>query len=115
MTRQEPMTLSTPCQAFLVLCSLPLFAAAEPVLWKTDLFEAGKDGFALYRIPGIVATKSGTLLAYCEARKTVRGDWGTIDIFMRRSTDGGKTWEAARKIVTPPADAKKNPVALAQK
>lgn len=92
-----------------------LLSAAEPGIEKTDLFEAGKDGYALYRIPGIIATKSGTLLAYCEARKTVRGDWGTIDLWMRRSTDNGKTWEAARKITTPPPDAKKNPVALAQK
>src|SRR5687768_16601339 len=72
--------------------------AAEPFLHKTDLFEARKDGYAIYRIPGLVVTTKGTLLAYCEARKSDRGDWGAIDILLRRSTDGGKTWEARQHI-----------------
>src|SRR5688572_23336838 len=72
--------------------------AAEPVLEKTDLFEAGKEGYAIYRIPGVVATGKGTLLAYCEARKSERGDWGTIDILLRRSSDDGKSWSERRKI-----------------
>jgi hypothetical protein len=88
--------------------------AGEPLLEKKDLFEANSGGYALYRIPGLVATGKGTLLAYCEARKDSRSDWGTIDILMRRSADGGKTWEPPRKIVRPPRDATKNPVALAQ-
>ncbi len=90
-------------------------SAAEPLLEKADLFEAGKDGYALYRIPGLVVTKQGTLLAYCEARKRAGGDWGTIDILLRRSTDGGKTWEAARKIAEVSGPFTKNPAALAQK
>jgi Neuraminidase (sialidase) len=88
--------------------------AGEPFLEKTDLFEANTGDYAHYRIPGLVVTKQGTLLAYCEARKSTKTDWGTIDILLRRSTDGGKTWGPPRKIVTPPRDAKKNPVALAQ-
>ncbi len=84
-------------------------------LEKTDLFVANTGGYAHYRIPGLVVTPRGTLLAYCEARKSTRGDWGTIDIMLRRSTDGGKTWEPARKIVTPPEGVGKNPVALRQK
>lgn len=59
-------------------------------------------------------TTSGTVLAYCEARKGGQGDWGTIDILMRRSLDGGRTWEPRRKIVTPPRRVVQNPVALAQ-
>src|SRR5262249_55878815 len=89
--------------------------AAEPVLEKTNLFEAGKDGYALYRIPGIVVTAKGTLLAYCEARKGDRGDWGTIDIMLRRSNDGGKTWGARRKLVEPGDKVPKNPAAVKQK
>src|SRR3954469_12480815 len=90
-------------------------SAARPMPVKTDLFEANTGGYAHYRIPGIVATPKGTLLAYCEARKSARGDWGIIDVFLRRSTDGGKTWDPARKIVTPPRGVAKNPVALRQK
>ena len=83
-------------------------------LEKTPLFEAQTAGYELYRIPGIVATPKGTVLAYCEARKGGRGDWGTIDVMMRRSTDNGRTWSPARKIVEPPEDVQKNPVATAQ-
>jgi len=90
-------------------------AAAAPVLEKADLWEAGKDGYKLYRIPGVVVTARGAVLAYCEARKSDRGDWGPIDILLRRSTDGGKTFDAPRKIADVPGPHKKNPVALAQK
>ncbi|MGN6136314.1 MAG: sialidase family protein [Aureliella sp.] len=102
-----------------VACSFraPLLAAdpdkgGEPE--KIDLFEAGTDGYALYRIPGIVATSKGTLLAYCEARRTGKSDWDAIDILLRRSLDGGRTWDAPRKISDAPGPKTKNPVALAQ-
>jgi sialidase-1 len=87
--------------------------SAEPV--KLDLFEAGKGGYELHRIPGIVATPAGTLLAYCEARKAARGDWGPIDLLIRRSADGGKTWSEPQPLPTVPGPHRKNPVALAQK
>jgi sialidase-1 len=104
--------------SFLALASglvVSTVSAAEPFLEKVDIFEAGKDGYALYRIPGIVVTKQGTVLAYCEARRTGKSDWDTIDIMLRRSTDGGKTWDAMRKISDVPGPKTKNPVALAQK
>lgn len=89
--------------------------AGEPLLEKTKLFEAGTDGYALYRIPGIVVTAKGTVLAYCEARRTGKSDWDTIDIYVRRSTDGGKTWGTRQKMADVPGPKTKNPVALAQK
>jgi Neuraminidase (sialidase) len=92
-----------------------LVQAAEPVLIKTDLFEAGKGGHALYRIPGMVVTTRGTLLVYCEARKKTGDDWDAIDILLRRSTDGGTTWEAARKLVSIDGNVPKNPVAVKQR
>ncbi|MHC4703553.1 MAG: sialidase family protein, partial [Planctomycetota bacterium] len=96
--------------------SLPASAAAgaEPLLQKTDLFAAGTGGYATYRIPGIVVTGRGTLLAYCEARKSLQGDWGTIDIMMRRSIDGGKAWDKQRKIVDVEGKVTQNSVALKQ-
>jgi sialidase-1 len=87
--------------------------AAEPLLEKADLFEAGKGGYALYRIPGIVVTPRGTLLAYCEARKYTGLDWDTIDILLRRSTDGGRTWEEPRQVSAVPGNVAKNPAAIA--
>ncbi len=88
--------------------------AAEPFLEKRDLFEAGTGGYGLYRIPTIISTRQGTVLAFCEARKTGGGDWGAIDIFMRRSTDGGESWSKPVKIVTPPDNASQNPVSLSR-
>jgi len=98
---------------FLVL-ALPA-VAAEPVLEKQPLFEADTGGYATYRIPGLVVTDKGTLLAYCEARKSAAGDWGAIDLFYRRSTDGGKTWSGPKKIVDIGGGFEKNPVAVNQK
>jgi len=83
----------------LVLISLLMAdLCAEPVIVKTDVFPAGLDGVARYRIPGIVVTPKGTILAYSEARKNNSSDWGEIEIHLRRSTDGGKTWSAGRQI-----------------
>jgi sialidase-1 len=86
-----------------------------PMLEKLDLFEAGVGGYATYRIPGVVMTKKGMLLAYCEARKSERGDWNTIDILLRRGREGGKAWDAPRQIASVEGPKSKNPVALAQK
>jgi sialidase-1 len=65
---------------------------------KTVVFATGDADVTLYRIPGIVATPRGTLLAYCEARRDSRSDWGEIEVHLRRSTDGGRTWETAQHI-----------------
>ena len=99
----------------LLFASASASLAAEPKLEKIDLFEAERGGYALYRIPGVVVTAKGTVLAYCEARKSTRGDWGTIDILLKRSTDGGATWSEPRKIADVPGPKSKNPVAIAQK
>ena len=82
---------------------LPLFffsagLHAEPLLEKSDVFSAGMNGIARYRIPGIVVTSKGTVLTYSEARKNNSSDWGEIEIHLRRSTDGGKTWEPGKHI-----------------
>lgn len=88
----------------LVVVALGLLAliaqgfSAEPQLAQSDVFPAGMHGVALYRIPGVVVTPTGTVLAYCEARITSGSDWGEIEIHLRRSTDGGTTWEAAQHI-----------------
>lgn len=89
--------------------------AAEPRLEKADVFTAGDRGFAGYRIPGIVVTKRGSVLAYCEARKHSKSDWGEIEIHLRRSTDGGRTWAAPAQIAHLAPRLARNPVALAKK
>ncbi len=54
--------------------------------------ETNGEGYFMYRIPGLVMTEKGTLLAYYECRDT-QSDWANIDIKVSRSTDGGATWE----------------------
>ncbi len=103
------------CASILLVCLANIGVSAEPLLEKIDLFESGKDDYALYRIPGIVVTTKGTVLAYCEARRTGKSDWDTIDLMLCRSTDGGKTWSPRVKIADVPGSKTKNPVALAQK
>ena len=80
---------------FLISCQ-PVFAQSS--LEVSDVFTSGKDGVALYRIPGVVTTAKGTVLAYCEARKSTNADWGEIEVHMRRSNDGGKTWGPTNHI-----------------
>jgi sialidase-1 len=79
------------------LMACPAYAS-EPAFEKADVFPAGMNGIALYRIPGMVVTPRGTVLAYCEARKDSKSDWGEIEVHLRRSTDGGKTWETPKHI-----------------
>ncbi len=95
---------------FLLAAAVSLAAGLE----RNEIFGADSGGYVVYRIPGIVVTGRGTVLAYCEARKSDRGDWNAIDIVMRRSTDGGRTFDAARRIAEAPGPYRKNPVALAQ-
>lgn len=69
-----------------------VFAAGLPV------FENGKDGYAVYRIPAIITAANGHILAFAEARKNGSGDAGDIDLVMRRSADAGKTWQPQQVV-----------------
>ena len=71
---------------------------ADDALRQVDVFISGTEGYHTYRIPGIVLSSKGTLLAFCEGRKTGRGDHGDLDLVLRRSTDGGKTWEPMQLV-----------------
>jgi sialidase-1 len=74
-------------------------SADMPMCEKQTLFTVGQSDYYCYHIPSLVVTPGGAVLACCEARLNAKyGDWGPIDILMRRSTDGGLTWDMARKI-----------------
>lgn len=79
--------------AFLMIASIE--GHGQPLNY---LFKSGEEGYACYRIPAIVTTTQGTLLAFAEARKTGCGDAGDIDLVVRRSTDEGKTWSRMRVV-----------------
>ena len=61
------------------------------------LVEKAYGQYTDFRIPGMVATEKGSLIRYCECRRT-RSDWADIDIKISRSEDMGKTWETVLVI-----------------
>jgi len=86
---------------FLAFCTVFNFfsiSAAVAVPALTDVFISRTDGYDTYRIPAIVVTTNGTVLAFCEGRKNSRNDTGKIDLLLKRSTDGGKTWSAQQIV-----------------
>jgi sialidase-1 len=93
--------------AFLVSLSCTS-STAEPVR-QDDVFVSGEGGYHTYRIPAIVVTPKGTLLAFCEGRRKGRGDAGDIDLLLRRSTDGGATWGPSQVVWDDGANTVGNP------
>lgn len=58
------------------------------------VFVGGRDGCHTYRIPALAVACDGTVLAFCEGRRTSASDSGDIAILLKRSRDGGMTWSA---------------------
>ncbi|MEU3840435.1 exo-alpha-sialidase [Streptomyces sp. NPDC028635] len=77
----------------LVAAPSPAQGLTRPAFAQQVLFRAAGDSpYACFRIPALVRTNAGTLLAFAEARAHTCGDAGDIDIVVRRSTDGGRSW-----------------------
>lgn len=99
-------------------------ALAEP--WATEaaarqavFISGGKaavgraDAAHTFRIPAVVVTKAGTLLAFAEARRDGGGDTGAIDTVVRRSTDGGQTFGPLQVVAAGQGDVMGNPAPVA--
>lgn len=92
-SRHRRVRLRSLAAAALLAAPLPAPAHARPVSGEQVLFAAShQPGYACFRIPALVRTDAGTLLAFAEGRVHDCGDAGDIDIVVRRSTDGGHTW-----------------------
>jgi sialidase-1 len=65
---------------------------------KVVVYARGDEGYHTYRIPALLTTPAGTLLAFAEARKNSASDAGDIDLVVKRSRDLGKTWSAMQII-----------------
>jgi len=65
---------------------------------QTAVYASGADGYNTYRIPSVIVTTKGTVLAFAEGRKAGRGDAGDIDLLLKRSTDGGRTFSAQQTV-----------------
>lgn len=66
---------------------------------QTIVFESGKDGYRSYRIPAVIRFKN-ELLAFAEGRVNGGADFGDVDIVMKKSKDGGKTWSALTVVAS---------------
>lgn len=98
-----------PLLALLNLIVPPLAARganAESTSRQTDVFLSGQEGYHTFRIPALVVGKKGTLLAFCEGRKTGRNDHGDVDLVLKRSADGGKTWSRLQVVYEEGGDQK---------
>ncbi len=90
---------------FVVACGAQ-FAHSAPPFEEQVLWTAGADGYHTYRIPSLLVTAKGSVLAFCEGRKTGGGDHGDLDLIMKRSTDGGRNWSAHQIVHEEGGDAK---------
>ena len=67
---------------------------------KVPVFVSGKEGYASFRIPSIIQLPNKKIIAFAEGRVNGSGDFGHVNIVMKTSIDGGKSWSALEKIVS---------------
>ena len=66
---------------------------------KVTVFLSGSEGYKSFRIPAIIKAPDNSLLAFCEGRVNDSGDFGNVDIVMKRSANNGSTWSRLETIV----------------
>ena len=92
--------LVTAAVTCLMCDNVEMVSENEPIFEQTDVFVGGQDGIFEYRIPVLVTSNKGTLLAFCDARVEKEGDPpNNIDLALKRSSDGGKTWGPLQLLV----------------
>ncbi len=79
-------------------------AADHP--FTADVFVSGTEDYHTFRIPTLMVTGKGTVLAFCEGRKTSRADLGNNDLMLKRSTDVGRTWGKLQLVYEEGGDKK---------
>ncbi|MDJ0466661.1 sialidase family protein [Streptomyces sp. H27-C3] len=73
-------------------------------------YRSGDSGYHTFRIPAAVRTPDGGLLAFAEGRWNSSADNGDIDLVLRRSLDGGCTWQPLQLVADAGTDTVGNPV-----
>lgn len=86
-----------------LLLGVGLLISPRPGIAYTSaaaLFANATDGYACFRIPAMIRTPKGTLLAFAEARRHSCGDFGDVRIVMRSSHNEGKSWNPLTVVAT---------------
>jgi len=78
-----------------------------------DVFVGGQEGFHTYRIPSVVVSKTGAILAFAEGRSS-RGDQSENKIVLKRSADGGQSWSSLQLIADGGKASLNNPCAVVE-
>mgnify|MGYP005753392477 CR=1 FL=1 len=84
---------------FLLALALILGLGIPTLSQETLVFEANKEGHAIYRIPAIIPLPNGDLMAFAEGRVNGGDDFGDVNLVMKRSHDGGYTWSPLFTLV----------------
>lgn len=111
-----PFLVLTWMGALLAGCSAGKQVSGKSLVQDSSIVFEPSGGYASMRIPALVMTQKGVLLAFCEGRIGTSSDWADMDLLMRRSLDGGKTWEAP--VVIAPRQGQKptsNPTPIVDK
>lgn len=100
---------------------LQMATAYEPVIpddpedavrTDTRLFYNGFENSAAYRIPSLLTTTEGTIIAAIDKRQSGSADQGNIDTVIKRSTDGGVTWEETKTLVNLPSGQNRHALSI---
>jgi sialidase-1 len=93
--------------------SVEAAALAAPVHTTTVVFNGGNESiYHSFRIPSIVKTKNGVLVAFAEGRRWSPSDYGDINVVYKRSVNNGSTWLALGEVVGSGAGTWGNPTAV---
>ncbi|HHE72017.1 MAG TPA: exo-alpha-sialidase [Chloroflexi bacterium] len=93
-------------------CGSQTEGADSTPIFQARLFVSGVGGYHTCRIPALITTKAGSLLAFCEGRKHSRSDSGDIALLVRRSADLGNSWSDQQVVWDDAGNTCGNPCAV---
>jgi sialidase-1 len=106
----EPTTPATRCG---VLPLAHATAIEDSIAFQGSVGDPGADGYPVFRIPSVVTTASGVLVAFAEGRPSLLDPGsGQIDLVMKRSVDCGRTWSVLQVLADNGTGDAHNPVAV---
>jgi sialidase-1 len=92
-------------------CKTTKALSSKNAIDSSLVFSPGGE-YASMRIPALVLTKKGTLLAFAEGRIGTASDWSEMDLLMKRSEDGGRTWGPAVVVAARKKGPTSNPTPI---